>query len=169
MWDEGLGNGDPETHIGQLYNATLRNVRFLSAIGMHTKGMTLAQSKQMFIDEGYQGEGTAEQQAARGAYDPAYLNYTMGKLMIRKLRDDWCAAHPELAKAGRCEGVLEAVPRRVPGVRRTADPAGARGDDEDGAEGGVLGLARRAGGGDHRPHFHRRGSGRPERALRRWR
>lgn len=100
MWDEGLGNGDPETHIGQLYNATLRNVRFLSAIGMHTKGMTLAQSKQMFIDEGYQGEGTADQQAARGAYDPAYLNYTMGKLMIRKLRDDYCAAHPELVKDG---------------------------------------------------------------------
>ncbi|MEQ1784853.1 MAG: DUF885 domain-containing protein, partial [Hyphomonadaceae bacterium] len=100
MWDEGLGNGDPETHIGQLYNATLRNVRFLSAIGMHTKGMTLAQSKKMFIDEGYQGEGTADQQAARGAYDPAYLNYTMGKLMIRKLRDDYCAAHPDLVKDG---------------------------------------------------------------------
>jgi len=100
MWDEGLGNGDPETHIGQLYNATLRNVRFLSAIGMHTKGMTLEQSKKMFMDEGYQAEGTAEQQAARGAYDPAYLNYTMGKLMIRKLRDEYCAAHTELVKDG---------------------------------------------------------------------
>jgi uncharacterized protein (DUF885 family) len=92
MWDEGLGNGDPETHIGQLYNATLRNVRYLSAIGMHTQGMTLEQSKKMFMDEGYQDEGTAKQQSARGAYDPAYLNYTMGKLMIRKLRDDWCGA-----------------------------------------------------------------------------
>jgi hypothetical protein len=92
MWEEGLGAGDPETHIGQLTNATLRNVRFLSAIGMHAKGMTLAQSKQMFMDEGYQDEGTAEQQSARGAYDPAYLNYTMGKLMIRKLRADWCGA-----------------------------------------------------------------------------
>ena len=34
---------------------------------------------------------TAEQQARRAAFDPAFLNYTMGKLMIRKLRDDWCA------------------------------------------------------------------------------
>jgi uncharacterized protein (DUF885 family) len=91
MWEMGLGAGDPETHIGQLYNATLRNVRLLSAIGMHTKGMTLAQSKQMFMDEGYQDEGTADQQSVRGAYDPAYLNYTMGKLMIMKLRNDWCA------------------------------------------------------------------------------
>jgi uncharacterized protein (DUF885 family) len=92
MWEEGLGNGDPETHIGQLTNATLRNVRFLSAIGMHTKGMTLAQSEKMFMEQGYQDKGTAKQQSARGAYDPAYLNYTMGKLMIRKLRADWCGA-----------------------------------------------------------------------------
>lgn len=40
MWEMGLGNGDPETHIGQLTNALLRNVRFLSTIGLHTKGMT---------------------------------------------------------------------------------------------------------------------------------
>ncbi|MEZ5937748.1 MAG: DUF885 domain-containing protein [Hyphomonadaceae bacterium] len=92
MWEEGLGEGDPETHIGQLTNALLRNVRFLSAIGMHTGGMTIEESKQMFIDKGMQDEGNAEQQAARGAYDPAYLNYTMGKLMIMKLRADWCEA-----------------------------------------------------------------------------
>src|SRR5437016_9468627 len=30
MWEAGLGNGNPETHIGQLLNATLRNVRFRS-------------------------------------------------------------------------------------------------------------------------------------------
>jgi hypothetical protein len=91
MWEEGLGAGDASTHIGQLTNATRRNVRFLSAIGLHARGMTLEQSTRMFVDEGYQDEGTAEQQAARGAYDPAYLNYTMGKLMIRRLRSDWCA------------------------------------------------------------------------------
>ena len=39
----------------------------------------------------YVGQPCAEQQAARGTYDPAYLNYTLGKLMIRKLRDDWTA------------------------------------------------------------------------------
>jgi uncharacterized protein (DUF885 family) len=90
MWDEGLGDGDPEIHIGQLAQALLRDVRLLSAIGLHTKGMTLAESRRMFIEQGHQDAGNAEQQAARGAYDPAYLNYTMGKLMIRKLRADWC-------------------------------------------------------------------------------
>ncbi|RYY07893.1 MAG: DUF885 family protein, partial [Alphaproteobacteria bacterium] len=49
------------------------------------------QSFRMFVDECYQDEGNAKQQAARGTYDPAYLNYTMGKLMIRKLRADWTA------------------------------------------------------------------------------
>lgn len=91
MWDQGLGNGDPETHIGQLTNALLRNVRFLSAIGLHTQGMTLAQSEQMFRESAFSDPGDARQQAARGTYDPAYLNYTLGKLMIRKLRDDWIA------------------------------------------------------------------------------
>ncbi len=92
MWEMDFGNGDPETHIGQLSNALLRNVRFLSAIGLHTHGMTVAQSEQMFRESAFQDAGTARQQAARGTYDPAYLNYTMGKLMIRKLRADWSAS-----------------------------------------------------------------------------
>lgn len=92
MYEAGLGSGDPETHIGQLLEALLRDVRFLSAIGLHTHGMTVEESKRMFREQAYQDEGTAEQQALRGTFDPAYLNYTLGKLMIRKLRDDWCAA-----------------------------------------------------------------------------
>ncbi len=91
MYEEGLGDGDPETHIGQIQEALLRNVRFLSAIGLHTQGMTVDESKRMFREQAFQDEGTAEQQALRGTFDPAYLNYTLGKLMIRKLRDDWCA------------------------------------------------------------------------------
>lgn len=89
MMDAGLHDGDAETHIGQLSNALLRNCRYLSAIGLHARGMTMEQSKQMFLNECYQDEGNANQQSARGTYDPAYLNYTMGKLMIRKLREDW--------------------------------------------------------------------------------
>jgi len=89
MWEEGLGNGDPETHIGQLTNALLRDVRYLSAIGIHTRGMTVAESERMFLDKAFKDEGGAQQQALRGTYDPAYLNYTLGKLLIRKLRDDW--------------------------------------------------------------------------------
>jgi hypothetical protein len=88
MWDAGLG-GDPETHVGQLLEALLRNVRFMSAIGLHTGKMTVADSEKMFREVAFADAGNARQQAARGTFDPAYLNYTMGKLMIRKLRDDW--------------------------------------------------------------------------------
>lgn len=94
MVEEGLAKDKPDLHIGQLLNALLRNVRYMCAIGMHTKGMTVAQCEKMFKEKGYQDAGNARQQAARGTYDPAYLNYTMGKLMIRKLRGDWQAANP---------------------------------------------------------------------------
>jgi hypothetical protein len=91
MVEMGLTQGDPERHIGQLSEALLRDVRMLSAIGLHTHGMTVAQSEKMFREQAFQDPGNARQQAARGTYDPAYLNYTLGKLMIRKLRADWLA------------------------------------------------------------------------------
>ena len=89
MFDAGLGGGTPEAHIGQLSEALLRDVRYLSAIGLHTGGMTVAESEKMFREQGLQDPGNARQQAARGTYDPAYLNYTLGKLMIMQLREDW--------------------------------------------------------------------------------
>lgn len=91
IWESGLNPGDAETHIGQLVNALIRDVRFLSAIGLHTQGMTVAASEKMFQELAFRDEGNARQQAARGTFDPAYLNYTLGKLMIRKLRNDWTA------------------------------------------------------------------------------
>ncbi len=93
MFDAGLEGATPEVHIGQLIEALLRNVRFVSAIGMHTGGMTMAESEKMFREKAFQDAGNARQQAARGTYDPAYLNYTLGKLMIMQLREDWTKDH----------------------------------------------------------------------------
>lgn len=92
--EEGLGDGDPEIHIGQLLNATLRNARFVAAIGLHSGSMTVEQAEELFREEGYQDPANARQQAARGTFDPAYLNYTLGKLMVMKLRADWIKANP---------------------------------------------------------------------------
>jgi hypothetical protein len=89
MWEAGFGAGDPRLRIGQLQNALLRNVRYLVAIGLHTGRMTIDEAERMFREQAFQDAANARQQAARGAFDPAYLNYTLGKLMIRKLRDDW--------------------------------------------------------------------------------
>jgi hypothetical protein len=91
MWDAGLGDADPQVRIGQLLNALRRNVRYLSAIGLHAEGMSVAESQAMFEEKAFLDFGNASQQALRGTYDPGYLNYTLGKLMITKLRDDWTA------------------------------------------------------------------------------
>jgi hypothetical protein len=119
MWEEGLGKGDPEMHIGQLRDALLRDVRLLSSIGLQTEGMTVAQSEKMFREQAFQDPGNARQQAARGTYDPAYLNYTLGKLMIRKLRTDW------IAKMRASGGA--AAPTAM--TQTAAAPAAAAGDD----------------------------------------
>jgi hypothetical protein len=91
MWEAGLGNTDPSVHVGQLLNALLRNVRLVSAIGLHTGGMSVAESETMFREKAFQDPGNARQQADRGTFDPGYGAYTLGKLMIRTLRDDWTA------------------------------------------------------------------------------
>ncbi len=91
MWEAGFGNGDPRLRIGQLQNALLRNVRYLVSLGLHTGGMTLAEAERMFREQAFQDSANARQQAARGTFDAAYLNYTLGKLILRKLRDDWTA------------------------------------------------------------------------------
>ncbi len=87
MWEAGVSD-DPRVRLGQLRNALLRNVRALSAIGLHTQGWTVDQSKRMFLEVAFQDEASAEQQAVRGTFDPMYLAYTTGKLVILKLRDD---------------------------------------------------------------------------------
>jgi hypothetical protein len=93
MYDAGLGAGDAEMRIGMLTNALLRDVRFLSAICLHTGCMTLEESERMFREKAFADAGNARQQALRGTYDPGYLAYTLGKLMIRRLREDWLAAN----------------------------------------------------------------------------
>jgi uncharacterized protein (DUF885 family) len=94
MWDAGLGDGDPRAHIGQLKNALLRDVRFLVALGLHTGGMTVDEAVALFQKDAYADPGNAKQQAVRGTADPMYLGYTLGKLLIVDLRDDWLAANP---------------------------------------------------------------------------
>jgi uncharacterized protein (DUF885 family) len=89
MLDEGYGNGDPKLRIGQLQDALLRNARYIAGIQMHTGKMTMAEATEFFVKEGYQVRPTAEKEAKRGTSDPTYLVYTLGKLQILKLREDY--------------------------------------------------------------------------------
>jgi uncharacterized protein (DUF885 family) len=69
-------------------------VRILSSIGLHTGGMSLKESEQLFREKAFCDPQSAHQEALRGIFDPGYLFYSIGKLMIMKLRDDWLAGHP---------------------------------------------------------------------------
>jgi uncharacterized protein (DUF885 family) len=89
MLDEGYGNGDLKLRIGQLNDALLRDARFVVGIEMHTGKMTMQQGIDFFIKEGYQTPPMAEAEAKRGTSDPTYLVYTLGKLQILKLREDY--------------------------------------------------------------------------------
>ena len=56
---------------------------------MHTGKMTMDQATEFFVKEGYQVRPVAEKEAQRGTSDPTYLVYTLGKLQILKLREDY--------------------------------------------------------------------------------
>jgi uncharacterized protein (DUF885 family) len=89
MLDEGYGGGDPKLRMGQLQDALLRNARFIVGIEMHTGNMSMDQARDFFTREGYQVPAVADIETKRGTSDPTYLVYTLGKLQILKLRDDY--------------------------------------------------------------------------------
>ena len=89
MLETEYGQGETALLVTQLLEALVRNCRYLCALGMHTQGMTLAEATQFFMDNAYMEELPARREALRGTFDPGYLNYTLGKLMILKLREDW--------------------------------------------------------------------------------
>jgi uncharacterized protein (DUF885 family) len=74
--------------LGQLQDALLRNARFIVGIEMHTGKMSFDDAIAFFQKEGYQSKEAATVEAKRGAGDPTYLYYTLGKLEIMKLRED---------------------------------------------------------------------------------
>ncbi|WP_163409208.1 DUF885 domain-containing protein [Flavobacterium ajazii] len=94
MIDEGYGNtGDPikaaKYRLAQSGDALLRICRLCVSINTHCLGMNVDDATQFFMDNWYQGDKPSRQEAMRGTYDPGYLFYTLGKLQILKLREDY--------------------------------------------------------------------------------
>jgi uncharacterized protein (DUF885 family) len=89
MLDEGYGNGDPKLRLGQLEDALLRDARYIVGISMHTGKMSFDEAEEFFQKEGFQPKSVAEVETKRGTSDPTYLVYTLGKLEIMKLREDY--------------------------------------------------------------------------------
>jgi uncharacterized protein (DUF885 family) len=98
----------PALRAHQLQLALVRICRYIAGIEMHTKDMTVEQATEIFVNEGYMERAGAEREARRGASDPTYLVYTLGKQEILKLRDEYFqrtggslkAFHDDLLRVG---------------------------------------------------------------------
>ena len=103
MLDEGYGSATNSTpseddvkraakyRMAQADEALLRLCRFCVSIKMHTQNMSIDEATKFFQENCYYEEKPARQEAMRGTFDPGYLSYTLGKLEILKLRDDYKA------------------------------------------------------------------------------
>ena len=99
MLDEGYGRTGAEPdlsflklRLSQLQHALLRNARFVVGIEMHTGKMTYEQGIEFLRREAYQPQVSAERETRRGTSDPTYLVYTLGKLQILELREEYSKA-----------------------------------------------------------------------------
>ena len=88
MVDEGFRANAPETRLGQLSDALLRDCRFVASIGIHVRGWSVDDAKKRFREDCKQDEAGAREQAVRGTFDPGYFAYTLGKLQILALRQE---------------------------------------------------------------------------------
>jgi hypothetical protein len=90
MVEEGFGNGDPKTQLAQLSEALLRDCRWVVGMREHTQGMSVQRgATDYFTKKCFQQPANGYEEARRGAYNPTYLYYTLGKLEIYKLRSDY--------------------------------------------------------------------------------
>ncbi|HEX3620525.1 MAG TPA: DUF885 domain-containing protein [Candidatus Udaeobacter sp.] len=103
MVDEGYGSATTASsseqdvkraakyRMAQADEALLRLCRLCVSIKLHTQNMSVDEATKFFQDNCYYEEKPARSEAMRGTFDPGYLNYTLGKLQILKLRDDYKA------------------------------------------------------------------------------
>jgi uncharacterized protein (DUF885 family) len=93
MVEAGFGKSDTTLRLGQLQEALIRLVRFVVGIRLHTEDLSVEQGVRFFRDDAFLEEGSARREAERGTFDPSYVVYTAGKLMLLKLRRDYKAQH----------------------------------------------------------------------------
>ena len=89
MLEEGFGGNNPKLRLAQLDAALLRLCRYVAGLRLHTAGMGYDEAVSFFMREGYQARLNAEREARRGTLDPTYLVYTLGKMEILRLREEW--------------------------------------------------------------------------------
>ena len=91
MIDEGFRKNDTGVRLGQLAESLIRLCRCIVGIRLHCEDMSVEQAVRFFREEAFLEEPTARREAERGTFDPSYILYSAGKLMLLKLREDYKA------------------------------------------------------------------------------
>jgi uncharacterized protein (DUF885 family) len=89
MIEAGFARQQPSVKLGQLAESLIRLARFIVCIRLHAEDMSVEQGMRFFRDEAFMEEASARREAERGTFDPTYLVYSVGKLMLMKLRRDY--------------------------------------------------------------------------------
>lgn len=89
MPEQGFCKDDFKSKIGMLLEALIRCCRYIAAIGIHCENMSVEEAKEFFMKNAFMAETTAMQEAERGAFDPGYLNYTLGKIYLKKFKNKY--------------------------------------------------------------------------------
>jgi uncharacterized protein (DUF885 family) len=89
MLESGFGRNDATLRLGQLQEALIRLARFVVGIRLHTEDLSVEQGVRIFREDAFLEEASARREAERGTFDPSYVVYSAGKLMLLKLRRDY--------------------------------------------------------------------------------
>jgi len=89
MIEAGFGRQDYGIQLGQMAESLIRLARFVVCIKLHTEDLSVEQGVRFFREEAFMEETSARREAERGTFDPTYLVYSLGKLMLLKLRHDF--------------------------------------------------------------------------------
>lgn len=118
MLEQGFRGNMPQFRMAMLQDALLRNARLVAGIRLHTQGMSVAEAQAFFEREAFLARPVAQSEAWRGTLDPTYGYYTLGKLMLMKLRADYAEqAYPHFSLQKFHDEFLAQGPAPMPLVR----------------------------------------------------
>ena len=86
--EQGFAKKDPVIELGQLAESLVRLCRLVVGLRLHAEDLSVEQGVRFFREEAMLEEASARREAERGAFDPGYVIYALGKLMLLKLRKD---------------------------------------------------------------------------------
>lgn len=84
---EGFRDGDPRFQAGVAIEALVRLVRLENAVAIHTGGWDVTEGAHRFERDAFLSGPAATAEATRGLFEPTYVRYALGKLLMLRAGD----------------------------------------------------------------------------------